>query len=207
MSMQKKYGDSLPLKPLVVKLGGSLYERVPELMPVFQQSLRPLLIVPGGGRYADKVREAQVSDDNAHWMAILAMNQYGSYIMSFGLNTTDLLKIPKKTVVFLPFRCTKYYDPLPHTWDVTSDTIAAWVAGKLGLELLMLKSVDGIWINGKIASTITHSIETDVVDPCCIPYILNNGIRTTIINGSAPETVTRFLRGEAVSCTRIGTTF
>jgi aspartokinase-like uncharacterized kinase len=194
-------------KPLVVKLGGSLFSRVPELVPVFQQSPCPLFIVPGGGRFADAVREARLPDDEAHWMAIKAMDQYGRYAGSYGLTITDLLKIPEKTTVFLPFRSTKQYDPLPHSWNITSDTIAAWIAGKLGLELLILKSVDGIYINGKLAENISESIETDVVDPCCIPYILKHGIRTTIVNGSNPETVIGYLRGEAVSCTRIGTTF
>jgi 5-(aminomethyl)-3-furanmethanol phosphate kinase len=193
--------------PLVVKLGGSLYEHVPELIPVFQTSPRLLLIVPGGGRFADAVRKARLSDDDAHWQAISAMDQYGRYIGDFGLGTTDLLEIPDTTTVFLPHHSTKHYDPLPHSWDVTSDTIAAWVAGKLGLELLMLKSVDGIEINGRLADIITEPIETEVVDPCCIPYILDHRIRTTIINGSTSETVSRFLRGNSVPCTRIGTTF
>jgi 5-(aminomethyl)-3-furanmethanol phosphate kinase len=199
--------DTLQSRPLVVKLGGSLYERVPELVPVFQQSPRPLFIVPGGGRFADAVRKIRLSDDEAHWQAISAMDQYGRYVGSFGLDTTDHLKISDKTIVFLPYHCTNHFDPLPHSWDVTSDTIAAWVAGKLGLDLLMLKSVDGIEIDGRLAGTIPESVETDVVDPCCIPYILNHRIRTTIINGSASETVSRYLRGDLVPCTRIGTTF
>jgi 5-(aminomethyl)-3-furanmethanol phosphate kinase len=194
-------------RPLVVKCGGSLYERVPGLVPIFQQSPRPLFIVPGGGRFADAVRKAQLSDDDAHWQAIAAMDQYGRYIESFGITTTDLLKYPTNTRVFLPYRCIMHYDPLPHSWDVTSDTIAAWVAEMLGLELLILKSVDGIRLDGRIADTISESTETDVVDPCCIPYILNHRIRTTIMNGNEPEHVSRFLSGDTVSCTRIGTTF
>jgi 5-(aminomethyl)-3-furanmethanol phosphate kinase len=207
MPMSRKTRNTRSSKPLVVKLGGSLYERVPYLVPVFRQSSRPLLIIPGGGRFADAVREARMSDEDAHWKAISAMDQFGRYVASFGLDTTDLLKIPDKTTIFLPYRCAKLHDPLPHSWDVTSDTIAAWIAGKLDLELLILKSVDGIRINGFLADTITEPLETDVVDPCCIPYILNHGIDTMIINGSMPGTVTRFLRGDTVSGTRIGTTF
>jgi aspartokinase-like uncharacterized kinase len=29
-------------------------------------------------------------------------------------------------------------DPLPHSWDVTSDSIAAWVAGQVGVRRLVL---------------------------------------------------------------------
>jgi 5-(aminomethyl)-3-furanmethanol phosphate kinase len=205
--MSKIPKKSKASKPVVVKLGGSLYEKVPELVSAFKGSSRPLFIVPGGGRFADSVRKIEASDDDAHWMAIEAMDMYGKYIKSFGLGSTDLLEIPRETVVFLPFRCTKHLDPLPHSWNVTSDTIAAWVAGRLGLELLILKSVDGIRINNSIASTITEPVETDIVDPFFIPYILTHGIRTTIINGSTSKTVAGFLYGELVSGTRIGTTF
>jgi acetylglutamate kinase len=35
-------------------------------------------------------------------------------------------------------------DPLPHSWDITSDSIAAFIAGALGAgELILLKPVDG----------------------------------------------------------------
>jgi 5-(aminomethyl)-3-furanmethanol phosphate kinase len=205
--MSNQRDNTLPSEPLVVKLGGSLYEKVPDLMAAFRGSPRPLFIVPGGGRFADAVREIELSEDDAHWMAIEGMNKYGRYIESFGLGSTDLLEIPRETVVFLPFRCTKKFDPLPHSWNVTSDTIAAWVAGRLGLEMLILKSVDGIRIDGRIADTITEPVETDVVDPCCIPYILDHRIPATIINGTKSKTVTGFLRGDPVSGTRIGTTF
>jgi len=42
---------------------------------VLRASPRPLLIVPGGGVFADTVRQLVVNDDAAHWMAIAAMDQ------------------------------------------------------------------------------------------------------------------------------------
>jgi 5-(aminomethyl)-3-furanmethanol phosphate kinase len=193
--------------PLVVKLGGSLYEHIPELVTTLKQSPRPLLIIPGGGRFADNVRASELPDEEAHWEAIAAMDTYGRYLSIFGFDATDHLSIPAKTIVFLPYRSMRYYDPLPHSWDVTSDTIAAWVAGRLGLDLVVLKSVDGIRIGGTLSLAISQPLETDVVDPCFIPYVLQNGIRTIIINGSVPETVIKFLRGDPVPGTRISTTF
>jgi len=196
-----------PVMPLVVKLGGSLNSHVPELAGAFIRAPRPILIVPGGGHYADAVRALQLSDEEAHWNAIEAMDTYGRYIATFGIETTDRLQTPKNTVVLLPLRCTRHFDPLPHSWDITSDTIAAWVADRLRLELLVLKSVDGIQIDGSLAGTILESFETDVVDPCFITYVLQHHIRTTIINGTVLDLVAGFLRGEQVPCTRIGTTF
>jgi len=40
--------------------------------------------------------------------------------------------------VLAPFAWLRHVDPLPHSWDVTSDSIAAWVAGELGARRLVL---------------------------------------------------------------------
>ena len=193
--------------PLVVKLGGSLYNTVSGLVPLLCKSRRPLLIVPGGGIFADTVRQARVTDDSAHWMAIAAMDQYGWFIASHGLKTTDTLKVPEKTTVLLPYIVMRQRDPLPHTWDITSDTISAWVADQLGLELLLLKSVDGIIQEGELQGQLTMPIQSDVVDPFFISFVIKNQIKTTIINGKSRESVEKFLNGEPVTGTRIGTTF
>ena len=98
-------------------------------------------------------------------------------------------------------------DPLPSSWDVTSDSIAAWIAAELGIELLVLKSVDGISLKGIIQEQVTIPIENDVVDPFFIPFVLKHRIKTTIINGKIGKDIEKNLKGESVPCTRIGTTF
>jgi aspartokinase-like uncharacterized kinase len=96
---------------------------------------------------------------------------------------------------------------LAHTWKITSDTIAAWVAATLGLDLLVLKSVDGIFINGILQPQVTRPVDTDVVDPFFIPFVLKSSVKTTIINGTDPKLVENILKGAGVSGTEIGTTF
>lgn len=193
--------------PLVVKLGGSLRGKVPELAATLRKSPRPLLIVPGGGIYADAVRRARAGEDPAHWMAVVAMDQYGWNIVSQGIGATSFLQVPDRPLVFLPYCIMRKCDPLPHTWDVTSDSIAAWVAAVLGSDLLLLKSVDGIFKNGRLVNRVNGVIESDIVDPFFIPFVLEKRIRTTIINGSCPSHVEKFLKGDRVPGTRIGTTF
>jgi aspartokinase-like uncharacterized kinase len=158
--------------PVVVKMGGSLYDRVPDLVPVLLASGRPLFIVPGGGMFADAVRKSRVDDNSAHWMAIAAMDQYGWFIASQGIMATALLQAPDRPVVFLPYCSMRQHDPLPHTWDVTSDSIAAWVADILGLNLLLLKSVDGILENDSLMKHVNIPVKTEVVDPFFIPFVL-----------------------------------
>lgn len=205
--MSWKSRDLLSGPPIVVKLGGSLFNQVPDLVPVLLTSKRPLFIVPGGGIFADAVRKSRVDNDSAHWMAIASMDQYGWYIASRGLLATALLQVPDQPVVFLPYCSLRQLDPLPHSWDVTSDSIAAWVADVLGLDLLVLKSVDGIFKNGSLTKHVETTVGSDTVDPFFLSFVIDKKIKTTIVNGSRIRRVEKFLRGESVPGTTIGTTF
>ncbi len=210
MKRSPRFGQHKGKKPFtVVKLGGSLAPHCPEIIRVLQSADRPLLVVPGGGIFADVVRrlDPTVSADMAHWMACAAMDQYGWMLASQGMKTTSRLERPKKSRILLPYCSLRRYDPLPHSWDVTSDTIAAWVAGQLGGDLLMLKSVDGITTEGELVTRIEKNVTTDVLDPCFVPYVLRHRIRTVILNGTKPAGINSWLEGKSVRGTVIGTTF
>lgn len=193
---------------IVVKLGGSLAPHIAEILPVLTSAQRRLLIVPGGGRFADEVRKSACTNaDATHWMACAAMDQYGWTLSARGITTTTKIAEPGETCVLLPYCALRRYDPLPHSWDVTSDTIAAWIAHRIGGDLLVLKSVEGIETSGKLAARIDCSLATDVVDPSFIPYVLEHRIRTFILNGTNPDRIGRWLSGKQVPGTGIGTTF
>jgi 5-(aminomethyl)-3-furanmethanol phosphate kinase len=206
--MAEKQQSTDPSSPLVVKVGGSLISHIPDLVPLFCRSNRPVFIVPGGSIFADTVRRTTLNDTPAHWMAVAAMDQYGWYIASHGIGVTQNLKIPEKSVVFLPYCVLCGQDPLPHRWSVTSDSVAAWIADVLGLDLLILKSVDGIMKkNNILLVSVNGPVDTETVDPFLIPFILEKKIRTTVINGSHITCVEKFLLGDQVLGTKIGTTF
>ena len=191
----------------VVKLGGSLADHAGEIIPVLRAAQRPLLIVPGGGAFADAVRQSGAKGDAAHWMACAAMDQYGWMLAARGIKATTRLACPAGPRILLPYCVLRRRDPLPHSWEVTSDTIAAWVAGRLGGNLLVLKSVEGITRAGKRIPRIERPMATDVVDPLFIPYVLEHRISTGIINGHDPARIERWLRGDHNCGTIIGTTF
>jgi aspartokinase-like uncharacterized kinase len=150
-----------PLVHAVVKLGGGLlhqngaFERVTEALATSGAG-RPLLVVPGGGPFADAVREQsrhlQIDADKAHWMAILGMDQY-AHTLAGRIRGAALVErerdIPAalaagRIPILAPYHWLRAADPLPHSWDVTSDSIAAWFAGVLGAErLILLKPVAG----------------------------------------------------------------
>ena len=110
----------------------------------------PLVVVPGGGPFADAVRvfdaELGLSSDTAHWMAILAMDLCG-HILADQIEAAELVEEAGaisevvgrgKVAVLAPYRWMRAADVLPHTWGVTSDSIAAFIAGALDAERLVL---------------------------------------------------------------------
>lgn len=193
--------------PIVVKLGGSLFDRTDAVIDTIRSSGRPVLIVPGGGRFADRVRRLNLSDTAAHWMAIAAMEQYGWYIVSHSVPATAELAVPLETTVLLPYCALRKSDPLPHSWDITSDTIAAWVAANLGTELVLLKSVDGIYHHRTLLPRVDQPCPCEEVDPALIPFVLEHNVRTTVINGRFDERVTQVLEGVTPHGTVIDTRF
>jgi 5-(aminomethyl)-3-furanmethanol phosphate kinase len=143
----------------VIKIGGGL-TRVPRALDrvclaVGQASREwPIVVVPGGGPLADGVREFDrkvgVSSDVAHWMAILAMDQY-AHVLASRIPGAVLVDEPgcirealgqTGAAVLAPSRWMRSADVLPHTWEVTSDSIAAFVAGALDARRLILIKPD-----------------------------------------------------------------
>ncbi len=142
----------------VIKLGGSVLRDPSGLASAVEiVNALPrdagLLIVPGGGPFADAVRDAdralRFGDEAAHWMAILAMDQV-AHILADRLDRATLVETADAIdragmhgrPVLAPYRLLRAADALPgalpHTWDVTSDSIAAWFAGRLGARRLIL---------------------------------------------------------------------
>jgi aspartokinase-like uncharacterized kinase len=131
---------------IVIKLGGAVLGS-PVSIPRYGQTL----VVPGGGAFAEAVRaiDAQhhIGDDAAHWAAILAMDQY-AYALAALVPQTRIVTSPEEVMagdvpILAPYRWLKERDPLPHSWDVTSDSIAAWIAHAVGAKkLLLVKPVE-----------------------------------------------------------------
>ncbi len=189
---------------MVVKLGGSLYDRAQDIAGTIAALRRPVLVVPGGGAFAGAVRATGLGGSPAHWMAIAAMEQFGHYLSSFGLPVTCRLEIPPVPTVLLPYALLRDHDPLPHRWEVTSDTISAWIAQRLEARLVLLKSVDGICSRGVLLPSVDRPVPTDDVDPCLIPFVLSHRVPAVVVNGRFPARVSAAVNGEPVTGTTIG---
>lgn len=132
----------------VVKLGGSLLG-APALrrwLDLLARSAGPLAIVPGGGPFADAVRRLQprlgFGDLAAHRMAILAMQQNALRLHELEprlrLAETEAELGTASPCLWLPWRLAGRAADLPASWDVTSDSLAAWLAARLGARALLL---------------------------------------------------------------------
>lgn len=146
-----------PVPPTVIKVGGAVVRDAPVLRQVLQSVARlagrcPVLVVPGGGEFADTVRAAQrrlaLADDTAHWMALLAMDQVAELLAATlpgGCVVEDTGAVAAALAsggipVLAPARWMRAADILPHSWDVTSDSVAAFVAGAVdATELILVK--------------------------------------------------------------------
>ena len=115
----------------------------------------PLLVVPGGAGFADAVREADrrfgLRAATSHRMAILGMEQFGlmlSELIPRAVRCADLALARDlaagRTAVLLPAGLP--LDDLPASWQATSDSLAAWVADRVGAgRLVLVKEVDGLF--------------------------------------------------------------
>lgn len=194
------------MNPLVVKLGGSLFDVADQVIDILIKSGRRILVVPGGGSSADRVRELLIDDEISHWMAILSMEYNGWVLASKGVEYIDKIKASVNGVrILLPYGELRFHDPLPHSWEVTSDTIAAWVASRIPSDLLILKSIDGIYCEGKLIEKINHSFPTNSVDPSLIPFVLKHKIDTFVLNGRDNQSLAGFLQGNPVKGSLIST--
>jgi aspartokinase-like uncharacterized kinase len=131
----------------VVKIGGSL-ARDP-LLPQWLQMLVEhgggrVVIVPGGGPFTDAARDAQaiwsLNDVTAHNMAILGMAQFGymlqdlcpTLVIARNVAEVDHALKTGKVAIWLPFDLLRDEPDELTSWDVTSDSLALWLAGQLG---------------------------------------------------------------------------
>jgi len=216
----------------VLKIGGSLLnyrESLKKLCNVLGElaAKYKMLIVPGGGDFADLVRNIDkiygLSPLASHRMAILAMDQYGILLADITPNSTIIHTLDGvekvwetgKLPILLPSRLLFTSDELPSSWDVTSDTISAYIAKLIRIEkLILVKDVDGIFTRDP--KKHSEAILLEEVTPeelinmkTCVDaflpkfLLLRKGIFCYIVNGLYPERVKQILEGKKTIATII----
>ena len=98
-----------------------------------------------------------------------------------------------KPVILTPFSLMKKKDPLEHSWQVTSDSIAAYVAHQVGASLLvLLKDEDGIFdTNGNVYKEIGSKELSDLRESCVdkmLPILIKKyQVKCWIVNERYPN--------------------
>ena len=177
----------------VVKIGGSLSHD-----PALRKWLIELVgvgggrvvIVPGGGDFADKVRQYQAewrfNDLAAHNMCLLAMTQYA--LLMQGLVPELVLasseaKIRRalrdgRVAVWVPTALMRDVPDPMSNWETTSDSLAAWLSTRLNAERLTLVKSCPI----DPAEPLESLAAADVVDRRFLSYVADANYVVEVFN-------------------------
>jgi aspartokinase-like uncharacterized kinase len=178
---------------IVIKLGGSL-EAAGTLTCCLaaverQFAGRAVVIVPGGGLFADRIRTAQqhwrFDDLTAHRMALLAMQQMGLLFRGLRPHWPIAGRIAdlhgsSGTRIWAPDPNELDQAGIPASWDITSDSLAAWLAGQLSAEeLILVKSAEI-----EAGRSLAELAERGIVDKAFCAYAADAHFKITLINQS-----------------------
>jgi 5-(aminomethyl)-3-furanmethanol phosphate kinase len=202
-------------RPVVVKLGGSFAfsSHLRDWIETLAACAGRVVIVPGGGPFADAVRSAQprigFDDDAAHRMAVLAMEQYG-----YALASLDDRLVPAESIVaihrglaaarvpvWMPGRMVLGATDIAPSWAATSDSLAAWLAGKIGAgRLLLVKHVECHTAEARCEDLAAKG----VVDPAFAAYLRASAADAFILGPSAHAAAIAAIGGGAVAGIPVG---
>jgi len=216
----------------VLKIGGSLAEYPASLEKLCEELAsfakdHEILVVPGGGKFADAVRDFDethgLSNTVAHKMAVLAMDQFGLFLSDITPNSYVSYSLEKvrnspkgKLPIFLPSRFIFRNDPLESSWNVTSDSITAYIAGMLRADkLILVTDVDGVFtenpkksLDAKLISEVSAKQllgwnKRTSVDKTLPNILLKTKLDCYVINGRYPRRIMAVLENQKSVYTHI----
>jgi 5-(aminomethyl)-3-furanmethanol phosphate kinase len=198
----------------VVKLGGS-HAFAPHLgdwLDALAACGGRVVVVPGGGPFADAVRLAQerlaFGDGAAHHMALLAMEQFGCALASLGRGMTlsrSLAAIrqalrARLVPVWSPTAMVLAAAGIPASWDVTSDSLAAWLAGRLRCRrLLLVKHMESLPAGGGVQELAAAGI----VDAAFAAFLGASGADAFIVGPADHAAAARAIRSGTAAGLRV----
>ena len=194
----------------VVKIGGSLF-------PDYAIDLAKRLentnscIVLGGGEFANLIRkydnEINFTEETNHWTAIdcmdiiakLVSDKVDSAKLAYSINDVNQIADEGFTPIFIVSEFLKTEDFFECSWDVTSDSIAAYISHLLNAKLLIVTNVNGIYTQepkepgstfiSKIDATTLLTFQESSIDVMLPRLLLKFGTNCYVVNGKYPERV------------------
>ena len=179
---------------IVIKVGGSLaksntlrdcLDKIGKKYPGKQ-----LVIVPGGGAFAEQVRLAQqqfqFDEQIAHEMAILAMQQMAllfkglkpEFIVAHSLAAILAGSTTETIIIWSPDIEELNNAGIEASWDISSDSLSAWLAKKLlATELILVKSAII-----KPDLSLQQLAEKNIIDKAFADFVADAEFKLHIIN-------------------------
>ena len=194
----------------VVKIGGSLF---PNYAIDLAKKLKNTgsAIILGGGEFANLIRkydsEMDFSEEVNHWTAIDCMDIIAKLVndkvesakLAFSIDEVNEISDDGLTPIFVVSDFLKREDPFECSWDVTSDSIAAYVAHILNANLFIVTNVNGIYTQepkepgstfiSKIDATTLLTFQESSIDVMLPSLLLEFGTDCYVVNGKYPERV------------------
>ncbi|WP_047518092.1 hypothetical protein [Methylophilus sp. Q8] len=194
----------------VIKLGGSVthYDSLVQwLRLVVRWGDGKVIIVPGGGLYADAVRDFQrmravhpdghIDDQQAHALAIYAMDQMARSLVAMvpelalvrnpleiaesGWQHRGLVWLPSEMALNTTFANEHV---LAESWDVTSDSLAAWLAWQLEAQYVLLVKSDDRLLDGQMPLGLQALQSMDIVDQGLSGLLAEAKFQTYVVHQS-----------------------
>ena len=178
------------------------------------------LFVIGGGEFANLIRkydgEIGFSQDITHETAIDSMDILAkllndklafteiSYTIEEAISISNLNKIP----IMICSDILKENEPFEHSWNVTSDSIASYIASLFNAKLLIATNVNGIYTKDPSLSGAELIREIDVnklltfdessIDLMLPTLLIEYGFDCYVVNGEYPQRVLSIMENKVV---------
>ncbi|MEE3491076.1 MAG: delta 1-pyrroline-5-carboxylate synthetase [Methanobrevibacter sp.] len=194
----------------VVKIGGSLFPKYAIELAKRLENTNSVIIL-GGGEFANLIRrydeEMSFSDEANHWTAIdcmdiiakLVCDKVDSCKLAYSIEDVYNISDEGFTPIFIVSQFLRENDPFECSWDVTSDSIAAYVAHLLNANLLIVTNVNGIYTQepkepgstfiSKIDAKTLLTFQESSIDVMLPSLLLRYGTNCYVVNGKYPERV------------------
>ncbi len=194
----------------VVKIGGSLFPNYAIDLANKLKSTNSCIVL-GGGEFANLIRkyndEQHFSEEINHWTAIDCMDILSKLVddkvdstkLAYSIEDINQISAEGFTPIFIVSKFLRDEDPFECSWDVTSDSIAAYVAHLLNANLLIVTNVNGIYTQEPKESGSTFISKIDAktlltfpetsVDVMLPSLLLKFGTNCYVVNGKYPERV------------------
>ena len=165
----------------------------------------------GGGEFANLIRkydsEINFSQETNHWTAIDCMDIIAKLVndkvestkLAYSIDEAIAISNEGFTPIFVVSKFLREDDPFECSWDVTSDSIAAYISHRLNANLLIVTNVNGIYTQEPKESGSTFISKIDAktmlnfpessIDVMLPTLLLKFGTNCYVVNGKYPERV------------------